>query len=503
MKSINLFLVIVILNFINNAQAITELAHLDHNWYPSEITLLKNNISELTIAAAKKYYANLNANAIKAIIVPHAGYNYSGTVATSVYRLCNPKIKKIIILAPSHHSKFTGVALPAFDEYKTPLGSVKVHTADINKLIGHSLFNINKTIYQEEHALEIELPLIQTFFNKDLTIVPLIIGSINCQQAASIAKQIKPLIDLQTLCVVSTDFTHYGKQFNFEPFTDHLELNIKNLDSQLIELIEAGKCTPFTEFVNKTGATICGLHPLKILLNLLEINSFGAVEPRLIAYDTSSLNSKQARQQSVSYVGMLFTNEKLATTPFANRLTGQEQQALLKEAYDILSNLFAPKKVDHELLFPIKSFGVKQTYGAFTTIEKNIGTKSELRGCIGHIHTKQPLYETIATVTQSAALSDQRFKPLQKKELSYINLKLAILSPNQTITNYREITLGQHGVILESHGRSALFLPEVATKFNWNIPQMLAQLSQKAGLPSDSWQDPHAKFKVFTTISIG
>lgn len=499
MKQLTKLLLLIILSFVYAAQPTIEIAHLDHNWYPSESALLKTKISSLTKAAEATFSANLNSKAIQALIVPHASYNYSGTVAASVYRLCNPNIKKIIILAPAHTIAFTGIALPAFDTYQTPLGAVKVQTADIQKLATHKLFHINKTVYKKEHSLEIQLPLIQTFFHKDVTIVPLIVGKINCQQASLVAQAIKPLIDAQTLCLISTDFTHHGKHFNFEPFTEQVDLNIQKLDSQAVELIEAGKCAPFAEFIHKTGATICGANPLKILLALLETQAFGLVEPRFIAYDTSLRQANQKANASVSYIGMLFTTEKLSSVPFENKLTQQEQRALLTAANNLLTNLF-DSKIDKDLWLPIKSFGLKQPYGAFTTLEKNTKTGKQLRGCIGRITSKQPLYQTTATVTQEAALADNRFKPVQKSELPNIKLKLSILSPLTAITNYRDIVIGKHGVVLENNGHSALFLPEVATEFNWSLTELLTQLSKKANLPSNTWKDPNTKFKVFTTI---
>lgn len=102
-------------------QAVKQLAHLDTNWYPNKKESLQSVLVNLSKKSAELYDATLDKSALKAIIVPHAGYAYSGAVATGVYRLCDKNnIKKVIILAPDRSISFEGVALPLFDSYQTP-----------------------------------------------------------------------------------------------------------------------------------------------------------------------------------------------------------------------------------------------------------------------------------------------------------------------------------------------------------------------------------------------
>src|SRR5579859_553743 len=116
-------------------KALVQRAHLDDNWYPHNATILQQTITSLTHKAASDYNAQLNHAAIRAIIVPHAGYTYSGTVATGVYRLLDTKaITKVIILAPDHSVSFNGIALPIFDSYQTPLGSITIDRTIVDAL---------------------------------------------------------------------------------------------------------------------------------------------------------------------------------------------------------------------------------------------------------------------------------------------------------------------------------------------------------------------------------
>ncbi len=355
-------------------------------------------------------------------------------------------------------------------------------------------------MFEREHSLEIQFPLIQTYSNNVITIVPLIIGKLTCIQAHTVAKILKPLIDSNTLVMVTTDFTHYGKHFNFEPFKNNIREKIRNLDSQLVEYIENGHCTRFEDFIQQTGATICGHYPIKIFLSLLEMNAFGDVEPRFIAYDTSG-QQQNSFENSVSYIAMVFTQQKLNSVPIEQQLTQQEQRSLLKESKDVLNNLF-DNQISQELLYPIRSFGVTRQRGAFATLEKNTKDGKELRGCIGRITTNEPLYKTVAIVTRDTALHDTRFTPVVKEEIPELSLKLSILSVPHPIKSYKNIILGKHGVILQSNDTSAVFLPEVPLEFKWSLKQMLEELSEKAGLSRDAWKDKKTEFRVFTTLDI-
>ncbi len=500
---------------ISIAQGTIKKAHLDSNWYPNEKTSLQKTVSKLSDKAAQLYDATVDSRSIRALIVPHAGYRYSGTVAASVYRLLDKSdIKKIIILAPDHSVSFQGVAVPSFDQYHTPLSNIPVNTEIIKKLENQPFFIKNDTVFDIEHSLEMQLPLIQTYCAQ-ATIVPLIVGKLTCAQAHAIAQALKSVIDDRTLVIVSSDFTHYGSRFGFglpqllrseqyrtKPVKqEYIHHFIRSLDSQAIQTIEHGSCSAFEKFMESTGATICGHYPLEIFLSLLELNAFGSVEPRLIAYDTSG-NQEKNQTSSVSYVGMLFTSQKLVSQPFETQLTQQEQRGLWQEAHDVLFNIFA-HAIDDRLLYPILSFGVRQKHGAFTTLDTVTTRGKQLRGCIGRITTPEPLYKTVATVMRDTALHDTRFNPITKNELPNLSLKLSILSDPHPITSYKNIVLGKHGIIL-SHGlASAVFLPEVPVEFKWNLPETLTQLSEKAGLPSNAWQDKTAQFEVFTSIDIG
>ena len=301
MKHLKIISLICFLTIYSCIQSL-EIAHLNEGWYPNKKEALQSFLSHLSKKAETVYGADIDPKSIKAIIVPHAGYNYSGTVASSVYRLLDKNtINKVIILAPDHSVSFNGIALPVFEQYQTPLGMGTVDAPSIKTLAKNPLFHKNENVFKTEHSLEIQLPFIQYYLKNDITLVPLIVGKLTCAQAQSIAHALRSIITTSTLVIVSTDFIHYGKRFNFVPFKDHIAYNIRRLDSQAVELIQKGICKSFAQFMERSKATICGHYPLEILLSLLEINAFGAVEPRFIAYHTSGEQEKDA-ENSVSYI---------------------------------------------------------------------------------------------------------------------------------------------------------------------------------------------------------
>ena len=134
--------------------------------------------------------------------------------------------------------------------------------------------------------------------------------------------------------------------------------------------------------------------------------------------------------------------------------------------------------------------------GAFVTIHKN----GNLRGCIGNIIGRQPLYQTVRDMAISSATKDPRFPSVTVGELEDIHVEVSVLSKPKVITNVDEIQLGVHGVIV-SQGpfHTGVFLPQVAEETQWTKEEFLSHLcSQKADLPADAWKDPKTKIEIFT-----
>lgn len=501
MKGYSKGFIVVILTFgaLYSKDHVQKKWHLK-GWYQQKEQKLNQQIKTLDQKAAGKYKADLMN--IRACIVPHAGLKYSGTVAAGVFRLIDPKkVKRIIILAPSHKIPFKGFALPYYESYAIPTGVLPVDKKALSVLSRSSFFHAQQHLFKDpytsEHSLEIELPLIKHYFG-NTPIVPLILGHLSETDRVEAVKILRNVIDDKTLVVVSSDFIHYGPRFDYQPFKqkDHLQDRIKQLDGSILEKIFSGSSKKFLSLINTKEATVCGKYPIALLLDLIQENVFGKVEPYMVAYSTSQEHDSSDPSHSVSYAGVVYASEKDSQLP---HLTDYEKNELLALAREAIEQSFEKTK-DSILLYPIKTNTLKGPYGAFVTLYTKNNT---LRGCIGSITTNEPLYKTIMQRAKSAAFQDSRFKPLTQSELATIRIKISVLSTPKAVASYKDIKLGRDGIILKNGFHQAVFLPAVPKEQGWTLKQTLEQLSKKAGLFSSAWKDKKTKFEIFQSVDFG
>lgn len=467
-------------------------AHRAGTWYPQDKKNLNYKLKNLLHDAKYDFDAKLDGSKIRALICPHAGYVYSGEIAAAVYRLISKKhVDRVIILAPSHFVPLKGIALPKFSKYRLPIGTLDLDVRAIEELAENSLSVKNNDFFKPEHSVEMELPFIKFLLPRS-EIIPIIVGSLTDDEVNEVATLLEPLIDKHTIVVVSTDFTHYGKSFDFVPFKDNVLLRVNQLDSTVLNSIQHQNYRKFQSIIKKTQDTVCGYEPLKVLLKLLNLNVFGQVDIKLIAYGTSADVTNDTKNL-VSYAGLVVTNQ------INNKILNmQEKKSLLKYSRNILNQTFK-KRVDVDLLKPIMTLLLEEPKGVFVTLYKFKNGKKELRGCIGTVQVKNALYKNVADMTLQAAYHDPRFLPLKENELSEVIIDISVLGEPKPINSYKEIILNKHGIILENSGKSALFLPSVPKDFGFDLPTTLEQLSLKAGLDKDFWKLPETKFQVFET----
>jgi AmmeMemoRadiSam system protein B len=240
---------------------------------------------------------------VVAVIAPHAGYAYSGPVAGQLFRhLSNAAYTRVILVGPSHHATFRGAALSGADAYATPLGDVPLDCASVARLRDLPGIQVTDHPFHREHCLEMEIPFLQRVLAPGWRLLPVLIGAgTETQGCSEIAEALLPLIDPDTLLVVSSDFTHYGPRFAYVPFQDQVPRKIRELDMGAVERVLASDRAGFDRYVERTGATICGRRAIDVLLGLLPGNLEGA----LVAYDTSG-NITGDWVHSVSYASLLF-----------------------------------------------------------------------------------------------------------------------------------------------------------------------------------------------------
>ncbi len=172
-------------------------------FYPADAVELRNMVNRF-LAAAKPVAASP-----KAIIVPHAGYIYSGEVAASAYKALESirdRIKRVVLLGPSHRVAIDGLALSSADCFTTPLGAVPVDKQAAGLLSDLPQVRIFDDAHALEHSLEVQLPFLQQVLD-EFALVPLVVGDASAEQVAEVIERLWD--GPETLIVISSDLSHY------------------------------------------------------------------------------------------------------------------------------------------------------------------------------------------------------------------------------------------------------------------------------------------------------
>jgi MEMO1 family protein len=383
----------------------------------------------------------------------------------------------------------------------------------VQELSHFPFFRAIGQVHDQEHSLEMQLPLIRQTLG-DIPIVPLAVGSMaDGRDIYLTGRVLRRYLKENDLVIVSSDFTHYGPRFDYQPFRDNIPENIKHLDQRAFECLERVDLEAFMTFREETRDTICGFFPCAILLSMLPANC----QASLLKYRTSQQIVYDPEENSVSYLAIVFSNNDTSWANAAaedklDELTEEDGQALVKLAKQaIRTNLHSESVFTNEMFTDEQLAKFKKARGVFVTlykkglnadpgeeVRKRLSGDKLLRGCIGYIYPVKSLLQAVIDNSVSAANKDPRFTPVLEEELPDLTVEISVLTPPQAIDNWKQIRLGTDGIIMHKDGFQSVFLPKVATEFGWNLTETLTQLSVKAGCASDGWQHG-AFFDVFQT----
>jgi MEMO1 family protein len=525
-------------------QESTRPARFAGSWYESNPLTLKGELDNY-LKQAQVIPDSAGASRLKAenqplsgdvlaIIVPHAGYTFSGQTAAYAYKSAQgSKVKRVFILGPSHHSGFEGIALPPETSFATPFGNLEVDTEVIAGLKKQPLFITNSELHAVEHSLELQLPFIKSCYG-NVKIVPMVVGQIRDEiQARRAGEALKGYVHKGDLIVVSSDFTHYGPRYDYFPFGTGSDApkKVAQMDGEAFKNLSKADLEGFTKFLQRTNDTICGMHPIQVMLSMLPKGAHGT----LLKYATSRDSVAEDKENAVSYLAIAFTGaewpaaasvpargstsakgpgkateaaktSKTEGPPQPSRnvvgLNETERQTLLKLARSTIETYVKENRVvsPEELKLKITD-AMKKDFACFVTItrkttDKRQPERGELRGCIGNIFPDKPLYKAVQDNAVSACSRDHRFNPVAPSELPSLQYEISILTRPQPVAGYKEIVVGRDGVILYKGMYQAVFLPQVAVEWNWGLEEMLSQLSLKAGLGPSDWRDG-TRFETF------
>ncbi len=214
-----------------------------------------------------------------AAISPHAGYQFSGPCQAQIYKQIPKDIQTVIIIGLSHQGYSTCISL---QDWQTPMGILK---AD-NKLLQLLGLPIDEQAHQYEHSIEVQLPFLQ-YLREDVKIAPIIASAdMNYKEIAEKIYQAIKKASKKIFIIASSDFTHYGPDYQYVPFTEDKKKKIYEFDQGAIDHIINLNAQEFLAYVQQTEATICGRYPIAVLIEL--VKKLGAKRAHLLSYYTSA-----------------------------------------------------------------------------------------------------------------------------------------------------------------------------------------------------------------------
>jgi AmmeMemoRadiSam system protein B len=290
----------------SNKKLIREASHAG-SWYDEDSDSLNNSLKSWLTKAS---LVVKNIKLLKGLIGPHAGFAYSGPTAAWAYLNINPlNYNRVFLLGPCHKKYMTGCGLPKCTEYETPLGNIPVDVEIVSELSKIKNFEfVKKTEEEDEHSLEMHLPFIKKMFgNEEFKLIPIMVGNLSKSSEEYFGKILSPYLkDEKTLFVISSDFCHWGRSFDYTPWNKEcgeIHQSIEKMDKDGIELIEAQSGEKFQKYLDETENTICGRHPIAVFLFALRESGL-TTETKLVHYSQSS-KVKNSRESSVSYASII------------------------------------------------------------------------------------------------------------------------------------------------------------------------------------------------------
>jgi len=433
---------------------------------------------ESMLAHFEKHNNNDYEYKTRAIIAPHAGYVYSGQLASEAFECLDKHAKTIFIFAPAHRVPVSSFALSSFDFWETPLGKIEVDQKINRELIEKFGAVEHDEAHAEEHAAEVQVPFVQRHF-KDAKIVPVLVGE----------KSIAPILehfweDKDAAFVISSDLSHF-----------HSDAEAKKIDSITAQMIENLEIEEF-QHQQACGATgICGLvefacnrkfTPIRIgMTNSGEIN-FNNGAGGTVAGDKGRV---------VGYGAWLLYDRggELGFAHFVSEYFANYAKAVCKRS--ILSKLENKGKLEVGDLGHIPPV-FAQVGAVFVTLR----IEGDLRGCIGSIVAHRTLIQDLIENARSAAFSDPRFEPLTMEEFNETDISISILTAPKPIEFKGEADLlekivpNKDGIIIREGRYQAVYLPSVWEELPDKVT-FLNSLKRKAGLNADYFSDSLEVFR--------
>lgn len=462
-------------------------------FYPSDPDSLRERVEKyLETDEPKRIHPEAK---IHGLVVPHAGFDFSGWVAGKAFReIEGREYDAVVIVGPSHREAFQGASIYDGEAYTTPLGNARLDI-ELAKMIAEEDEKVFRSVKGHgfgrnnfENSIEVQIPFIQVVQPKT-PIVPIAMGAQNFDTADMLMKAITRAVEKsgkRILLVASTDLSHY-----------HDVEAAREMDIPLVKTFDKYDYLKLSYKLFAREWEACGAGPMISVMMAAEQLGANTSTPLLYATSADSPDAKSGKDRVVGYMsGLLIESENDEFGKFPEldedermRLIDAAKESVRRAATSDTSDGPAVRFVDKEL---------SAQYAAFVTLKKN----DQLRGCMGHTIAEQNLLMEVEESARMAASRDMRFQPVTAEELDDINLEITVLSRFKRVIDPEKVQPGTDGVYLRAGRNAGLFLPQVATEQGWDREELLENLGRKAGLPEDAYKMPEAELFIFRSVII-
>jgi len=433
-----------------------------------------------------------NNNKIRAIIVPHAGYVYSGRTAAWGFAGLrdNNSYKNVFIIGASHIAAFDGATVFHGAAFETPLGSVEINSEITKDLQQNNIFKFPQQYQIEDHVLEVEIPFLQFILEPGFKIVPITIGTKSTYALNKITDILKPYFTEENLFVISTDLSHYPS------YSDAVKA-----DNAVIQSILSGNPQTFDHVVRANEnsgiknyvTAICGYSAVYVIMSLTQNKEF--TYEKLKYSNSGDVSGDFDRVVGYASIVIREGSKKEETEQESKFVISDEDKALM---FGIARNSIESRLSGVSYTIPdVLPEILHEKCGVFVTLNLN----GKLRGCIGTFRQDRELAQNIGEMAVASAFNDPRFEQLTKEEYKNIEVEISVLTPMQKIDSINQIVLGKHGIYIKRGNMSGTFLPQVATETGWTLEEFLGHCSRdKAGIGWNGWKDSKAEIYIYEAI---
>jgi len=442
------------------------------SFYPSAAQDLRRTLAG-HLASAAGFARRGAGRAPKLLVVPHAGYVYSGDVAAMAYAMLEPwraRIRRVVLLGPVHRVAVRGLAAPTVDAFETPLGAVMLDREALDSLRDLPQVGFNDLPHSHEHSLEVQLPFLQTVLGEGFSLVPLAVGQASPDAVAQVLERLWG--GDETLVVISSDLSHYLPYAQAQTRDEATVQRILHFATDL------------------RGEEACGASPLN---GALLVARRHGLAPQLLGLRNSADaagTTRVDRQRVVGYGAVVFAEPRAAADE-TDDADGADEARLGRTLVGS-----ARQSIAEMLGLPLPGDQIDTDHPAlarpgasFVTLH---GADGGLRGCIGRLEAVRPLIDDVRANARAAAFHDTRFAPLRTHEWPGLQVEVSVLGAAEPLAAASEdealdaLRPGVDGVILQWRHARATFLPQVWQQLP-DARGFLAALKHKAGLGAEFW----------------